>query len=263
MTAPQPLPEGWGHQLYPVPDAPKLGLVHGARPLDGVKIPEGRPYIGLNMVSSIDGRSTIGESPKGLGSPTDRNLMQRLRAEADALLHGASTVRMDRFAPKVDAYQVEERRRAGFADNPAGIVVTGSGEGLESSFYFRDATEEWPRYVFAGSESARKLERPGVSVVVDTAGGRGVNVPSMMKHLHDFGLRVVMCEGGPTLNAELFAAHAVDELFITVGSLLVGGTNPLTMIHGDLPETVQARLVSIYEREGELFLRYAFDYTSQ
>jgi hypothetical protein len=40
------------------------------------------------------------------------------------------------------------------------------------------------------------------------------------------GLRRVSCEGGPTLNAALLAADAVDEVFLTLAPALVAGDGP-------------------------------------
>lgn len=61
-------------------------LEFGAAPLD-------RPYVILNMVSSIDGKAVVEGSEKGLGSKTDQRLMRELRTNADTILNGAGTLR--------------------------------------------------------------------------------------------------------------------------------------------------------------------------
>ena len=91
-----PLPIGWGQQLVPVPGSPRLGLVHGNQLLADVSHPAERPYVAVNFVASVDGRAVVNGSAAGLGSPTDQLLMRRLRAEADAVMHGAGTLRADR-----------------------------------------------------------------------------------------------------------------------------------------------------------------------
>ena len=42
-----------------------------------------RPYVVVNMVSSLDGRSVIETTEAGLGSTLDRRLMRELRVHAD------------------------------------------------------------------------------------------------------------------------------------------------------------------------------------
>ena len=56
----------------------------------------------------------------------------------------------------------------------------------------------------------------------------------LARDLGDRGLRQVNCEGGPGLLAALVRAGVLDELLLTVSPLLVGGDDPLTMLHGDL-----------------------------
>ena len=54
--------------------------------------PADRPYLGLNMVSSLDGKATLDWRTKGLSSEIDRRLFHHLRTQADAVMVGAGTV---------------------------------------------------------------------------------------------------------------------------------------------------------------------------
>jgi riboflavin biosynthesis pyrimidine reductase len=74
----------------------------------------------------------------------------------------------------------------------------------------------------------------------------------------EHGVRSILCEGGPSLNAALLAAGLIDELFLTTVGKLAGGAGALTII-GSAPidEPVDARLQSLLECDGELFARYA------
>src|SRR5712691_9174934 len=57
----------------------------------------GRPRVLLNMVSTADGRATIGGRSAPLSSRADRALFHGLRTAVDAVLVGAATVRMERY----------------------------------------------------------------------------------------------------------------------------------------------------------------------
>ena len=49
-------------------------------------------------------------------------------------------------------------------------------------------------------------------------------IPAMLRHMRsEMGARLVMLEGGPTLNGECFRTGVVDELFLTLGGVVVGG----------------------------------------
>jgi riboflavin biosynthesis pyrimidine reductase len=74
-------------------------------------------------------------------------------------------------------------------------------------------------------------------------------------------VRRVLCEGGPTLNSHLFAAHLVDEIYFTLAPKLAGGPGPLTLVEGPpIQPMLRLNLRSIVEQDDELFLRYAVRY---
>ena len=76
-----------------------------------------------------------------------------------------------------------------------------------------------------------------------------------MRDLARRGARRVLCEGGPTLNAALFEAGLVDELFLTIAPKLIGGDDPLTIVKGGRFGVIGLELRSLVERDGELFLQ--------
>jgi hypothetical protein len=45
--------------------------------------PPGRPYVAINMVTSVDGRAQVAGAAEGLGSPVDLRLKRLLRAWVD------------------------------------------------------------------------------------------------------------------------------------------------------------------------------------
>jgi riboflavin biosynthesis pyrimidine reductase len=76
-----------------------------------------------------------------------------------------------------------------------------------------------------------------------------------------FGVRTVLCEGGPHLNAHLLEAGMVDELLLTISPKLAGGDatsgEGLRIVAGPaLADPVELELLSLAESESFLFLRY-------
>jgi riboflavin biosynthesis pyrimidine reductase len=67
--------------------------------------------------------------------------------------------------------------------------------------------------------------------------------------------RVVLLEGGSSLNAQMLALGLVDELCITTAPVTVVGSGP--RIAQSTAESIQPfRLIQILEQDGYLFSRY-------
>ena len=91
------------------------------------------------------------------------------------------------------------------------------------------------------------------------AGDREPDVDRVLRTLRErFGCRLVLCEGGPTLNRSLLRAGVLDELFLTFAPKLVAGEGKTLLDGPQLPKQSLARLdlVSLFEHESELFFRY-------
>jgi riboflavin-specific deaminase-like protein len=218
----------------------------------GERAPPGRPYLGLNMVSSLDGKATVDWRTKGLSSDIDRRLFHGLRTQVDAVMIGAGTVRTERYGRIAKSDELRDRREAeGLARNPLAVVVSGRLD-LPADLPLLQEPEQ--RVVIATGSDATL---PGLAAQVEYLRS-GDDLPLLMAHLRDrHDVRSILCEGGPTLNSFLLAAGLVDELFLTLSPKLVGGAAALTIVAGrDLVEPAELAVVSLAEGDGELFGRW-------
>ena len=88
--------------------------------------PAERPYLGLNMVATADGKATIAGRSGPIGNEADRELFHELRAQVDAVMAGAGTVRTERYGRIVkDADRRERRAGRGLDPDPLAVVVSG------------------------------------------------------------------------------------------------------------------------------------------
>ena len=226
--------------------------------LGGLASPD-RPYLVLNMVSSLDGQATLEGRTAGLGAAADRELFHGLRTQADAVMVGAETVRTERYGRIVrDAERREKRRREGLAPDPLACVVSASLEGLEDTPMLEAPKQQVA--VLTGSDRELGPTQAAVTYVrAPRPGGRpgAVDLRAGLAALRaEHGVRSVLCEGGPRLNSELLHAGLVDELFLSLAPKLIGGTEALTIVRGAaLPEPAALELISLVEHEGTLFLR--------
>jgi riboflavin-specific deaminase-like protein len=213
--------------------------------------PPDRPYLGINMVSSLDGKATLDWRTKGLSTEIDRRLFHHLRTQADAVMVGAGTAREERYGRMTKNDELSEKRVAeGRAAEAVAVVVSGRLD-LPPDLPLLNESEQ-AVLIATGSEA----ELPGLGAHVEYA-RVGDDLPRLMAELHERGVRSVLCEGGPTLNSFLFAAGLVDELFLTLNPKVLGGAAALTIVAGrELVEPVELDLMSVAEAEGELYTRW-------
>jgi riboflavin-specific deaminase-like protein len=218
----------------------------------GDKAPPDRPYLVLNMVSSLDGKATIDWRTKGLSTELDRQLFHRLRTQADAIMVGAGTVRAERYGRMAKSEKLRQARAAeGLAPDPLAVVVSARLD-LPADLPLLNEPEQ--RVVIATGSDATLPESPAEVIHERT----GDDLQLLMARLRgDHGVRSVVCEGGPTLNSYLFAAGLVDELWLTLNPMLAGGAAALTIVAGrELVQPVDLDPISVAQGEGDLFTRW-------
>jgi riboflavin-specific deaminase-like protein len=213
--------------------------------------PPGRPYLGINMVASLDGKATLDWRTKGLSTEVDRRVFHHLRTQADAVMVGAGTAREERYGRITKNEELRSKRVAeGRAPEALAVVVSGRLD-LPADLPLLGEPDQ-PVLISTGAEHTL----PGGHAGIEYA-RIGDDLPRLMAELLERGVRSVLCEGGPTLNSFLFAAGLVDELFLTMTPKVVGGAAALTIVAGrELVEPVELDLVSVAEADGELFTRW-------
>lgn len=214
----------------------------------------GRPYTVANFVSSVDGRATIGGRTAPLSDAGDRALFHVLREAVDAVMAGTGTLRVERYGRLIKDPAARQRRiDRSLASEPLAAVVSRSGQIPYEIPLF---TEPEARIVeFTGATAPRPVAAQRELVSLEPG---EVKLRMVMERLRsDFGVRTLLCEGGPTLFGALVAEGLVDELFLTIAPKLVGGdSNPAILAGPPLPEPAGLELRSALEREGALFLRF-------
>src|SRR4051794_21324368 len=105
-------------RLHPDPaELTPIEAVRGLRLAD--LAPPDRPYLVLNMVSTLDGRIAIDGRSGSIGDDADRELFFGLRTQTDAVMVGAGTIRTERYGRIVRKPERREKRAAeGLAPDP-------------------------------------------------------------------------------------------------------------------------------------------------
>jgi riboflavin-specific deaminase-like protein len=214
--------------------------------------PPERPYLVLNMVSTLDGKATIDWRTRGLSSELDRRLFHHLRTQADAVMVGAGTARVEGYGRMAKSDELRAKReREGLAPDPLAVVVSGRLD-LPADLPLLQEPEQ---RVLIATGSGAVLQ--GTKAQIEYL-RTGDDLPLLMGRLRaEHGVGSVLCEGGPTLNSHLLAAGLVDELFLTLNRKLSGGAAALTIVAGSsLIEPTELSLVSVAEGGGDLYTRW-------
>jgi riboflavin biosynthesis pyrimidine reductase len=239
-------------RLYPSHRVEALASVYA----DVVPLDRSR-FTAINMVTSLDGAVAVEGVSGALGGEADRAAFRALRGRADVILVGAGTARAERYGlPRHNEDVTGQRRRRG-QDLEARLAIVSRSLDLGDTERLTRRPGLSPPLVVTVDDAppaAREhLSRAGFEIV--TAGRGDVDLELALEALWARGLDVVLCEGGPRLNAHLLATGLVDAMFVTIAGTVVGG-GASRLVHGPLPAPMPMHLVAVRLHEGELLLHY-------
>jgi riboflavin biosynthesis pyrimidine reductase len=222
--------------------------------------PAERPRVLNNMVSTVDGRASIGGRSGPIAGPADRELFHALRTPVDAVMAGAGTMRVERYGRIIrDEARRRLRRERGLTEEPLACIVSAS---LALPPDLPLLAEPESRVVVL-TPSEAELAPSAAHVEYIRMGSNGeLDLSRALSELRRrFGVEVLLCEGGPHLNGQLLAGGLVDELFLSLSPKLAGGDPPdgeaLRIVAGEeLEEPLELHLLGALEHNSHLFLRY-------
>lgn len=221
-----------------------------------------RPFVYVNMAMTADGKITSAEReyPR-FTSEVDRRGMDRLRAEADAVIVGAGTVRADDPTlqvrdPEMQAYRESLGKPAGLVQ----VVVSSRGDlDPDCGFFTREPSAG--RIVATVDEIDPDRESTlAARSEVWKLGSRRVDLAALLERLGRRGVERALLEGGGELNWGFVERDLVDELYVTIAPALLGGRESPTLLEGrgfSMDAQRRLRLLEVRREGDELFCRYA------
>ncbi|MEV0154953.1 dihydrofolate reductase family protein [Micromonospora sp. NPDC050686] len=219
-----------------------------------------RPYVLLSCAMSIDGYIDDATDERLLlSNDSDLDRVDAVRAEADAILVGAATVRRDdpRLLVRSPGHR-QLRVARGLPPSPAKVTVTGSGDLDPAARFFTVGDAD--KIVYCGSAAWDKTrERLGhLAAVVD--GGEPVDPARVLADLAGRGVGRLMVEGGAQVHAQFLAAGLADELHLVLAPFFVGdGRAPRFVGDGRFPwhPGRRARVAEVRQIDDVVLVRYA------
>jgi riboflavin-specific deaminase-like protein len=218
-----------------------------------------RCYVRANMLASLDGAATDDGTSGGLAGSGDRAIFHRMRREADVILVGASTVRIENYSgAQMSALARQERQSRGQSEVPPIAVVTHHAD-LEHDAKLFTRSEVPPLILTCTETVAEAAHRFGDAAdVVDASGAQGdrVDPARALEILAGRGLRRVLTEGGPSLLSLFIELDLLDELCVTIAPILVGGNARRIATGSGEAHTRMRRSHLLTDAEGYLYSRY-------
>ncbi len=195
----------------------------------------GRPRVALKLAASLDGRVAPARgTARWITGPEARRAAHHLRARHDVVVIGANTLRRDDPELTVRGVPLPPRTL-----QPLRVVVSGDLELPVRSRLFGPVLAAGtvvatvaPEHVARGRRSAFEkraaaLARRGVAVwFLPPAAAGGVDLEVLLARFAVEDRHDVLVEGGATLGSRLAGAGLVDEVWLFVAPLLLGGAAP-------------------------------------
>lgn len=218
------------------------------------------PYVTLSCAMSLDGYlDTVGPPRLTLSNADDLDRVDDVRANSDAIMVGARTVRLDNPRLLVRGAARQIRRVAdGLTRSPWKVTVTATGDLDPQAAFFTDG--DTTKLVYCPSSEANLIARRLGSTATVVGLGEAVTMADLLGDLSRRGINRLMVEGGGTVLTQFLAADLADELHLAVAPLFVGDRRaPRLVGDGTFPWAGdrRAKLAGVRQVGDMVLLRYA------
>ena len=222
-----------------------------------------RPFVFINVAMTADGKiDTFARKGAAISSQRDKERVDKLRAESDAVMVGGRTLLDEdpKLTVKSEALRAERVAR-GLAPNPVKVgVVSEAKFDSHSKFLHEDSARIVIFTTHRTSNEQLAFLRSQNKAEVFIHESERVNLREMMHTLHEIGINRLMVEGGATLNFELLRLGLVDEVSAYMAPMIFGGDNAPTMASGiglERSEAVSLKLIHVeHWDDGGVLLHY-------
>jgi len=220
-----------------------------------------RPFVFINAAMSADGKiATIERRQTRISSERDFDRVDSLKAESDAIMVGVGTILADNPSLTVKSEKRrEERRKARKDENPLRIVVDSKARTPVDAEILNKG--EGKRIITVSKQAiVENVERLGEKAEILICGNEEVNLRNLLYLLWQRGVSRLMVEGGAMLNWSLISQGLVDEIYIYVGNMIIGGEYAPTLVDGngfiEEEKMVKLELLSAKRMDEGILLRW-------
>jgi len=227
-----------------------------------------RPHTTVVLAMSADGKiADVMRSPARFGSQADKLHLEEQIALADAVLFGAGTLRAYNTTLAISHPKfVQQREQRGQTPQPFHIVVSKSAQIDPKSRFFSQPVPRWLLTSSVGSDFWQQCQVTNDSsktnfdkiLVSETQVGE-IDLAQALTHLTTLGIAHLAVLGGGILVGGMMELDLIDELWLTICPLILGGVTAPTPVEGQgfLSQLApRLELLAINQVGQEVFLNY-------
>ncbi|MFB4293442.1 RibD family protein [Nonomuraea sp. ATR24] len=180
-----------------------------------------RPYVLLSCAVSVDGYIDDTSPDRLLLSNTaDFDRVDEVRAQSDAILIGATTMRKDNPRLLVNSEARRARRvEQGLPPYPLKVTITTTGD-LDRNLKFWHHGGE--KAIYCPDSTVPKLQANLGDLASVVGAGPTLSLPAMLDDLGSRGVRHLMVEGGSTVHTQFLTQGLADEIHLAIAPIFVG-----------------------------------------
>jgi riboflavin-specific deaminase-like protein len=195
------------------------------------------PFVSINVAMTADGKLAPGNRHfTPFTTKRDQDLMLELRAEFDAVMSGARTVDTGEVTLGTGGEKYRKKRRAlGLKEEHIRVIVTGDGTLDPKAHIFTSKRPSSPIILLTTERAGKRLAAlQKAADAVHVSRGKDLDFHEALRWLRkEWGVKRLLCEGGGAINGGLFLAGVVNEIYLTVAPVILGGRHSPTMADGD------------------------------
>ena len=198
-----------------------------------------RPYVTINCAMSADGKIA---SPSGkqlrISSDEDIDRMYCLRNDSDAVLVGIETVLSD--DPKLTVKQACVLE----VKNPIRVVLDTHCRTPENALV---VNEDAKTLIISGKKCDKNFGNNVELIQSETNKDGLIDLEKLLEILYNYGIKTLMVEGGSRIIWSFLKQKLVDEMFVYIGPMIIGGKNTPTLADGEgiIKEPIPLEIVEV------------------
>ena len=220
----------------------------------------GRPQTIAILAMSADGKiADKMRSPARFGSAQDKAHLEKQIAIADGVLFGSNTLRAYGTTMRVSAPELlKMRAEQGKELQPIQIVCSRSRNFDPNLQFFQQPVPRWLLTAAINDENKELMPNFDRILVASMPNGN-IDWVAAFQQLANLGLQRLAILGGGKLVASLLADNLIDEFWLTICPLILGGADAPTPVEGEgflANLAPKLQLLEVQQFDQEVFLHY-------
>ncbi len=198
----------------------------------------GRPFVILKSAMTLDGKiaTAKGES-KWITGPKAREHVHQLRSQVDVIAVGVNTVLKD--DPQLTVRLSAKKGQSKNSRQPVRMVFD-SRLRIPLTAYVLQGIQQSPTAIattkMASHNKIEQLRSMNIEVLVLPQKRTHVSIRRCLQELGSMGITSLMVEGGSELNASFLREGLVNQIYLYVAPMLLGGQDAKGLLGGFSPK---------------------------